>query len=210
MKLTSGMLYQTMSARTSRTALKAPDAIRLLLCWAVLGVGAGAMLYSAAPSLAENILFTQGLAVSAAQRTLWEVCRTALCPMLLLLCGVWMSGCAAFGQVPAMLLLFLRGTAFGLSAAACMANIPLRDGLCIAAVLILPYGFCSILLLCHAVREALRQANRVTKFLLHGTAEPVSCAADPIAQMLWILLLTLLAAGLHTALLWQVSDRLLA
>lgn len=210
MKPISGILYQTMSARTSRIERKPPDVIRMLLCWAVLGVGAGAVLYGKVPSLADSLILTQGLAVSAELRTLWEVCRTALCPMLLLLCGVWMSGCAAFGQVPAMALLFMRGLAFGLSAAACMAEVPLRDGLCIAAVLILPYGFCSILLLCHAVREALRRANRMTKFLLHGTAEPVSCAADPIVQTLWILLLTLLAAGLHTALLWQVSDRLLA
>lgn len=209
MKLTSGMLYHTMSARTSRLEIKPPDAIRLLMCWAVLGVGTGAMLYRAAPSLAGSLIFTQGLAVSAELRTLWEVCRTALCPMLIVLGGIWLSGCAAFGQILAMALLLSRGMAFGLSAAACMADVPLRDGLCITAVLILPYGFCSILLLCHAVREALLHANRMTKFLLHGVAEPTVCTTDPLVQMLWALLLTLLAAGMHTMLLWKLSDSLL-
>ena len=211
MKLSTGILYHTMSARTSRLAaeLRPPDMNRLLLCWAILGVGAGALLYGIAPALADSLFFTQGLAVSAEPRTLWEVCCTALCPMLLLLAGIWISGCAAFGQLPAMVLLFSRGMAFGLSAAACMENLPLRDGLCITAVLILPYGFCTILLLCRMVRDTLRRAGRMTKFLLHGSAEAESCKEDTLSAMLTCLLLTMLAAGLHTLLLWQVNDKLL-
>ncbi|MBR4199925.1 MAG: hypothetical protein IKQ91_01445 [Oscillospiraceae bacterium] len=211
MKLSTGILYHTMSARTSRLAaeIRPPDAVRLLLCWAILGVGTGALLYSADPALADSPFFSQGLAVSTEVRSLWQVCRTALCPMLLLLAGVMVSGCAAFGQIPALLLLFSRGVAFGLSSAACMENRSLRDALCITAVLILPYGFCSILLLCCAVRDALRRAGRMTKFLLHGTAEAESAENDVLSAMLGQLLLTLLAAGMHTLLIWQLNDRLL-
>ena len=152
MKLSTGILYHTLSARTSRLTaeLRPPDPVRLLLCWAILGVGTGALLSHLAPALAESACFRQGLAVSSEPRSLWQVCCGALCPMLLLLTGIWMSGCAAFGQIPALLLLFSRGMAFGAASAACMENRTLRDGLCITAVLILPYGFCSILLLCGA------------------------------------------------------------
>lgn len=214
MKPMTNLLYHTMSARTSRicAAVKPPDPIKLLLGWALLGIGAGTLLFSRIPEGTAQTLLMQGLAVSGAARSLWDVCRTALCPMLLLLTGIWLSGCAAFGQGIAMLLLFLRGIAFGCAAAACCAEYPLRDGIVIAAVLILPYGFCSILLLCFAVRDSLRRSNRMTKFLLHGTADAETCAAghDRLTNMLCCLLLTLLAAGLHTLLLWLVNDRLLA
>ena len=211
MKLSTGILYHTMSARTSRLAaeLRPPDPVRLLLCWAILGVGAGALLSHLAPALAESACFRQGLAVSSEPRSLWQVCCGALCPMLLLLTGIWMSGCAAFGQIPALLLLFSRGMAFGAASAACMENRTLRDGLCITAVLILPYGFCSILLLCGAVRDAMRRARRMTQFLLHGKADAVPASEDALAAVLMQMLLTLLAAGIHTLLLWQLNDRLI-
>lgn len=211
MKLAAGMLYHTMSARTSRlnTALRPPDAIRLLLCWAICGVAAGAALYHALPALAENPLLRQGLTVTAEPRTLWEACTAALCPHLIQLAAIWLCGGAAFGQIPALLLLFSRGLAFGLAAADCMNGLPLREGLSIAAVLLLPFGFCSILLLCHAVKDALRQAGRMTRFLLKGENPPKEAHADPLLQMLCLLLVSLIAAGLHTVLLWQLSDRLL-
>ena len=213
MKPMTDLLYHTVSARTSRFAAAAkPDPIRLLLCWAVLGIGAGTLLYGAAPAFSARLLLTQGLAVSDEARSLWEVCRTALCPLLILLGGIWLSGCAAFGQPAALLLLFSRGTAFGLAAAECCANYPLRDGIVITAALILPFGFCSILLLCYAVRDALSLSNRMTKFLLYGTAEPECCTQghDRLTDLLGILLLAIVAAGLHTLLLYLLNDRLLA
>lgn len=207
------LLYYTVSARTGRLAAGLrPDPIRLLLCWAMLGIGAGTLLYSAKPDFSGEFLLTQGLAVSAAARSLWTVLRDALCPLLLLLTGIWLSGCAAFGQPAALLLLFSRGLAFGLAAADCCANYPLRNGIVIAAALILPYGFCSILLLCYAVRDTLTLSNRMTRYLLYGTADPECCSQchDRLTNLLGILLLSLLAAGMHTLLLWLLNDRLLA
>lgn len=213
MKLTTGMLYRTVSARTGslRAALKPPDPIRLLLAWAVAGALLGALLCRRMPQLTEYSLLTQGLAVSDAERSLWTVCKTALCPMLLLLAGIWASGCAAFGQMISAGLLLSRGTAFGISAAACFMQYPVRDAAVIAAVLILPYGFATALLLCYAVRDSMRLSNRMTGCLLHGSAEAESCSGtDRLTNMLCCLLLTLAAAGMQTMLLWLLNDALLA
>ena len=60
MKLTTGILYRTVSARTGslRTALKPPDPIRLLLAWTVAGALLGAVLCRRMPQLAETPLLT--------------------------------------------------------------------------------------------------------------------------------------------------------
>lgn len=212
MKLTTGILYRTVSARTGslRTALKPPDPIRLLLAWTVAGVLLGAVLCRRMPQLADSPLLTQGLAVSAETRSLWTVCKTALCPMLLLLGGIWASGCAAFGQILSAGLLLSRGIAFGISAAVCFMQFPMRDAAVIAAVLILPYGFFSALVLCYAVRDAMRMSGRMTGCLLHGTAEAEVCGTDRLSNMLCCLLLTLAAAGMQTMLLWLLNDPMLA
>ena len=212
MKTIHNLLYRTMSARTSRLkeAFRHPDPIQLLTGWAMLGIALGTMLRNAFPACADAFLLTQGLLLSDAARSLGDVLRTALCPLLVLLTGVWLSGFSAFGQLPALLILLSRGIAFGISAGECFAAYPLRDALCICSVLLLPYGFCSILLLCYAVRDAIVLANRMTGCLLHGHAAAELNPPDRLSNMLGLLLLALLTGGIHTLLLWLLNDRLLA
>ncbi|MBQ9906932.1 MAG: hypothetical protein IJM46_09205 [Oscillospiraceae bacterium] len=213
MKPMQGMLYHTMSARTCRlkAAFRQPDPIRLLTGWSMLGIMLGTWLAERMPETADCFLLTQGLMLSDAARTLGDVLRTALCPLLILLTGIWLSGFSAFGQPAAMLLLLSRGMAFGIAAGTCFMQYPLRKALCIAAILLLPYGLCSILLLCYAVRDALRLSNRMTCMLLRGQppAEPADAPHDRLSAMLAILLLALLAAGMHTLLLWLFNQPLL-
>ena len=215
MKPMRDLLYHTVSARTSllrEAFFRQPDPIRLLLDWAMLGIGLGTLLYSTNPDSAGEFLLTQGLLLSDTERSLGEVLRTALCPLLVLLSGIWLCGFSAFGQPLAMLLLLSRGLAFGISAGACFTQYPLRDALCISAVLLLPYGFCSMLLLCYAVRDSMRLSNRMTRYLLHSqpAAESVQVPYDRLSAMLACLLLALLSAGMHTLLLWLLNDKLLA
>ena len=118
MKPMQGMLYHTMSARTCRlkAAFRQPDPIRLLTGWAMLGIMLGTWLAERMPETADCFLLTQGLMLSDAARTLGDVLRTALCPLLILLTGIWLSGFSAFGQIPALLILLSRGIAFGIAA----------------------------------------------------------------------------------------------
>jgi len=214
MKPMRDLLYHTVSARTSllrEAFFRRPDPIRLLLDWSMLGIGLGTLLYGAKPDSAGQFLLTQGLLLSDAARSLGDVLRTALCPLLILLSGIWLSGLSAFGQPLAMLLLLSRGVAFGIAAGACFTQYPLRDALCISAVLLLPYGFCSLLLLCYAVRDSIRLSNRMTRYLLRGqpAAESAQNPDDRLSAMLACLLLALLSAGMHTLLLWLLNDKLL-
>lgn len=212
MKPMHNLLYHTMSARTSllkEAFFRKPDPIRLLTFWALLGVGLGTMLSSAVPACTEHFILTQGLLLSDAARSLGDVLRTALCPLLILLTGVWLSGFSAFGQPVAMLLLLSRGAAFGITAGACLSEYPLRDAICICMVLLLPYSFCSILLLCYATRDAIRLSNRMTGYLLRGHTAAEENTDDRLSSMLACLLLALLAGGMHTLLLWLFNDMLL-
>lgn len=212
MKPIHELLRHTMSARTSQLKeafCRQPDPIRLLTCWAMLGIALGTMLRNAVPACADHFLLTQGLMLSDAERSLGDVLRTALCPLLILLTGIWLSGFSAFGQIPALLILLSRGIAFGIAAGTCFLQYPLRDAVCIGAVLLLPYGFCSILLLCYAAKDALQLANRMTGCLLHGAAPAEIDPPDRLSTMLACLLLALLAGGMHTLLLWLLNDRLL-
>lgn len=214
MKSMTNLLYRTMSARTSRgtdAESKPFDAVRMLFCFAVLGIIPGALLFQHAPECAESIWLTQGFAVSDKLRTLWDVYRTAACPAMLLAAGVLLSACAAFGQLPAMLLLLSRGFAFGIAAAQCFAAYPMRDAVVIVGALILPYAYLSTLLLAYTVRDAMRISNRLTRCLLCGSAETEICGKrhQLMTNMLTYLLLTLLAAGLHTLLVWLLNDGLL-
>ena len=213
MKPMHNLLYQTMSARTSRlreVCFRKPDPIRLLTFWSLLGVGLGTMLTTAYPSCTEHFWLTQGLLLSDASRSLSDVLRTALCPLLILLTSIWLSGFSAFGQPAALFLLLLRGAAFGISAGACFSAYPLPNAICICMVLILPYSFCSIVLLSYAARDAMRLSCRMTGCLLHGQAAAEENAGDRLSTMLACLLLALLAGGMHTCLLWLFNDMLLA
>lgn len=211
MKPINGLLYHTLSARTCRlrAAFRKPDPIRLLTYWALLGTALGTLLYSSSPDCAEQLLLTQGLLITDAERTLGDVLRTAVCPLLILLTGIWLSGFSAFGQPAALLILLSRGAAFGIAAGACFQQYPLRQAVCISAVLLLPYGFCSIVLLCYAVRDALRLSGRMTRYLLQPSAETVQESGDRLSMMLSHLLLAVLSAGMHTLLLWLFQRTLL-
>lgn len=210
MKTMPHLLYHTMSARTSRLteAVRPPDPVKLLMCWGLLGVGIGALLRTNTAYAFDSVLFTQGLAVSDSLRTLRDVFLSALLPVLVLLAAMLFSGAAACGQPCILVLLLSRGIAFGLAAAEVFAAYPVRDGVVIAGILILPFGFCSMLLLCHAAVQCLRRSNRMTAFLLHRDTEPVPKQETASGIPAW-LLLTVLAAALHTLLLWQLNDRLL-
>ena len=110
-----------------------------------------------------------------------------------------------------LLLLFSRGTAFGLAAGACFAAYPVRDAVVIAGALILPIGFVSTVLFAYAARSALQLSGLLTCFLLHRTLpeQMNEKLRGIIINMQICLLLLLTAAGLHTALLWLLNDSLL-
>ena len=119
----NGMLYQTLSCRTGRLhRLYEPvDPVRALLLWALLGVLAGASGCRLMPGLADLPFLTPGLAVSDGLRTLWDVCRGTLLPMLCLIALLLLSSSSAIGQPLAMLTLFARGIGAGAAAAGCFA-----------------------------------------------------------------------------------------
>ena len=211
MKHMHDLLYQPMSARTSllrEAFFRQPDPVQLLIWWAMLGIALGTLLSCKLPESTCNFLLTQGLLITDVPRTLGDVLRSVLCPLVILLSGIWLSGFSAFGQPAALLLLLSRGTAFGIAAGACFTKYPLRDAVCICAVLLLPFGFCSIVLLCYAVRDALRLSCRMTRCLLQPAAVPLHDDTDRLSAMLSHLLLALLTAGMHTLLLWLFSRML--
>lgn len=214
MKAMNQLLYQTLSARTSRlTAVlrKPPDPVRLLLSLCIAGVGTGVFLFLKIPCLISVPLLTQGLRASVSARTLWDVFTGALLPMVGTLCGILFCGSAAFGQALLLLLLFARGTAAGLAMAECFAVYPFRRAFYAAAVLILPLAFLSMLVFVYALRIALRLSGSTARYLLRGqTEETVSEEQHGFLLKMaeWLLILVLLA-GMHTVLLWMMNDRLL-
>ncbi len=216
--MAEGMHMRIMTAllplRTGRLTAKlhTPDPVRLLFCFALTGAGAAVLLCRTRPALCAVLWLTQGLAVSEAERTLWDVCRAALLPLLALYGGILLSSFSACGQPFALLLLFSRGAALGFAAGACFSAYPVRDACVIAGCLILPFAIVSMLLLCCASRDALRMSRMLTGYLLHGTAETdvLDKQRKIITGMQLILLLILLAAAMQTALIWQLQDNLLA
>lgn len=204
------LLYRTLSARTSRVTeclTKQPDPIRLLCFWTLAGVAAGTVLSTVFPAADEALWLSQGLAVTDRLRTLWDVYRTALIPALILLLGIWLCGSSACGQPAALALLFSRGAAVGLCAAQCFTE-PSENGLFRAAVCVLPMGFLSALILIYAVRDALRLSGRLWTYLFRGQndAEIVAQQHTATMHLLLYLLFLLIAAGIHTALLWLISQ----
>ena len=90
-------------------ALHPPDPVRLLFCLALTGFGAGVLLARSYPVLCGERWLMQGLAVSEAERTLWDACKDALIPLLILYCGMLLSGFSAAGQPCTLMLLLSRG-----------------------------------------------------------------------------------------------------
>ena len=202
------LLYQSLSARTSRVTeclQKPPDLIRLLCFLTLAGVAAGAVFGDCLPP--DTALLTQGLAVTDRLRTLWDAYLAALLPHLLLLAGVRLSGSSACGQPAAAALLLLRGAAVGSCAADCMRS---AGGFLRAAVCVLPMGFLSSVILVYAAADALRLSGRLGGYLLLGGTDPEirETFHRTSVHMLVYLLLSLAAAGVHTALLWAASARL--
>ena len=192
-------------------ALHPPDPVRLLFCLALAGAAAGVLLARTYPVLCGERWLMQGLAVSEAERTLWDACKGALIPLLILYCGMLMSGFSAAGQPCTLMLLLSRGAACGLAAGACFAQYPLRDALVLTGCLILPFALVSMLVLCFAARDALRLSRMLTGYLLHGTAEAdvLEKQQKIITGMQLRLLLILLAAAMQTVLIRLLHDTLL-
>ena len=205
------IITERIPLRTGRLSIPMPDPVKLLFCFALTGTVTGVLLCRTRPALSEICWLTQGLAVTEAERTLWDVCKTALLPLLGLYCGILLSGFSACGQPCALVLLFSRGTAFGLAAGACFAAYPVRDALAVTGCLILPFAFVSVLLLCYAARDALRLSRMLTGYLMHGTAEAdvLEKQRKIITGMQVLLLLILLAAVMQTAVIRQLQDSLL-
>ena len=207
------MITDLLPAGTGRltAALRPPDPVRLLFCFAAAGTVTGVLLCRYGSVLCGQSWLMQGLAVSEAERTLWDVCKTALIPLLILFGGMLLSSFSACGQPCTLALLFSRGAAAGLAAGACFSAYPLRDALVISGCLILPFAVVSTLLLCYTARDALRLSRMLTGYLLHGTAETDVLEKQRmiITGMQLRLLLILLAAAMQTALTWLLYDRLL-
>lgn len=205
------IITERIPLRTGRLSIPMPDPVKLLFCFALTGTVTGVLLCRTRPALSEICWLTQGLAVTEAERTLWDVCKTALLPLLGLYCGILLSGFSACGQPFSLMLLFSRGTAFGLAAGACFAAYPMRDALAVTGCLILPFALVSLLLLCYAARDALRLSRMLTGYLMHGTAEAdvLEKQRKIITGMQVLLLLILLAVAMQTAVIRQLQDSLL-
>ena len=213
MKSWNGMLFQTLSCRTNlmKKLTEPVDPQQALLYWALLGVLLGAVGCRFFPALAQQPLLTQGLAVSGELRTLWDVCRSALLPMLIMLTALLLCCTSAIGQPCALLVLLMRGAGAGAAAEDCFARFPLRDAVTAVSVLILPCAFLSILILIYALRRSLAVSNGLLRYLLRGeqAAEIRTVFSALCRAMLISLVLTLLCCGLHTVLIWLMNDRLL-
>ena len=211
MKPMTALLYKTVSARTGRLAAVKPDPVRLLLWLGLGGAVLGVLLYDTVPKLRSLPFLMQGMAVSDAPRTLWDVFLTALLPLLLLTGCILICGLSACGQPMLLALLLLRGFAAGLAAADCMAQYPFRQGLYASAVLILPFAYLSLLLTVFAVRDALSLSGMMTCCLLRGHAdgEPGEIRRKALLGILRVFLLSVPVCGLQTLLLWRLNDTLL-
>ena len=209
MKTFSQLLYRTVSCRTSRFAASASPQ-RLLMSVLLAGVAAGAVLCAEIPA-ALRPLMMQGMAVSDGLRTLWDVCRDAVCPVLVMLWLMLLSGTSALGHPVPLMLLLLRGFGLGLAAAECFLTLPLQTAFCACAGMILPFGFLSALILTRGAAAALSLSQCTARYLLRGKPDPeIAAKLLRVLKILLILLpLTLLAGMLHTALVWLLNDRLL-
>lgn len=213
MKQINPMLFRTLSCRTSR--LSAPvDPQKALMALALLGTVLGTLLrtwLSADDGLPVRLL-SQGLQITSALRTLWDVYRCAALPMLVLLCVLLLSASSACGQPLALLVLLLRGIGAGTALADCFLRYPQRDALVLAAALILPYSFFTVLILIRAMLHCMRLSLDLTRCLFRGQpdADITEHRQAMCSGLLKAALLTLLTCGLHTAAVWLLNDRLTA
>ncbi len=214
MKAMNQLLFRTLSARTGRLseAIRTPpDPVRLLMLLSLAGTAGGVLLCARLPQLADMPFLMQGLRASAAERTLWDVFTGVLRPVLAMLCGILLSGTAAFGQPLLLTLLLFRGMSAGLALADCFAQYPFRQAFYAAALCILPFAYLTQVLLIHAVREAFSLSGTAARYLLRGQAQEEIAGKlhGFLFRMLTAALLMLLAAGMHTVLLWLINDRFL-
>ena len=209
MKTVNPLLFHTVSCRTGSLP-GTLTAGRLLLLLSLSGVAAGAVLRTLCPLLPGLSLLMQGLQLTDAPRTLWDACRNALCPLLILLCALILSSSSAVGQPLAVLVLFLRGTGIGLAAADALLRLGTGAGLTAAGTLILPFGYCSVLILVRGAEASIPLSSALTRCLFLGQAagEVAVRRTALLKRIPALLLLSLTACGLHTVLIWLFHDRL--
>ena len=179
-----------------------------LLCGVVLGTFFHARLPDALQEMLEH--FCGGLAVTTNSRTLWTAfCGTEL-PVLLLLTALLLTGCCALGHPLAVSILLLRGMAVSAAGTDCFAAFGLQNGLRVAAAMLLPEAFLSALLLMLAARDSITISTHLLYYLFYGTANADMTELRRKALRKWavILVLSIGAALLHTALLWFLTPRL--
>ena len=211
MKTANSLFYRTLSCRTCRIHNPVTPMQRLMLL-AVIGAALGTVLRIRCPALCGSPLLTQGLTVTAEVRTLWDACCTAVIPPLVLLFALLLFAGSAFGQAAALLLLFWRGLAVGTVLCDCFLRFPPGDGLLASAVLVMPFGFATVILLANAALETIRTANSTANYLFRGIPDPDIAAKQThmLTKLLTVTLLTLAAAGLHTLLCWVMNTWLIS
>ena len=211
MKAMNHLLFRTLSCRTCR--LKKPfSPMQRMMLPAVSGAVLGIFLHSRFPALAVSPLFTQGLPVCAAQRTLWDVFLTAGLPPLAMLILMPFCSTSAFGQAAALMILALRGMALGNALSDCFMQYSAGNGFFAASVLVLPFGFTSVLILANAALEAVRLANSTARYLFRGISDPDITAKQShlYIKLLTLTLFALIAAGVHTLLCWAMNTWLVS
>lgn len=211
MKSVSQLFYRTFSCR-SGTGIAAEyfSPQRLLMLVLLAGVALGAALPVHLPETLRTVL-GQGMAVSDSLRTLWDVCRDAVCPVLVMLWLMLLCGTSALGQPLTLLLLLLRGMGLGTAAAECFLSYPLQTAFCACAGMVLPFGFLSALILTQGAMASLRLSHSTAGYLLRAKPDPAvaDVLRGVLRRMLLLLPLTIAAGALHTWLVWLLSDRLL-
>jgi len=211
MKAMNRLLFRTLSCRTCRPRNPLTP-LQWMMLPAVGGAVLGIFLHSRFSAFAVSPLFTQGLSVSAAQRTLWDVFLTAGLPPLIMLILMPLCGTSAFGQAAALMLLMLRGLALGNTLADCFMQYSAGNGFFAASVLVLPFGFASVLILANAALEAVRNANSTARYLFRGISDPDITAKQShlYIKLLTLTLFALIAAGVHTLLCWAMNTWLVS
>ncbi len=174
MKSVSQLFYRTFSCRRG-TGIAAEyfSPGRLLMLVLLSGIAAGTALSVHLPETLRPIA-EQGMAVSDSLRTLWDVCRDAVCPVLAMLWLMLLSGTSALGQPVTLLLLFLRGIGLGTAAAECFLSYPLQTAFCACAGMVLPFGFLSALILTQGAQASLRLSHSTAGYLLRAKPDPAA------------------------------------
>lgn len=211
MKPMNRLLFRTMSCRTCR--IKNPlTPLQWMMLPALSGAVLGTVLRMREPALGELPLLTGGLSVCTAQRTLWDVFLTAGLPPVVMLILLFFCSTSAFGQAAALLLLLLRGFSAGNALADCFLRFGTGNGFFAASVLVLPFGFVTVLMLADAALRTVRAANSTARYLFRGITDPDIAAKQSqlYLRLLTFTLLTLTAAGVHTLLCWAMNAWLIS